>query len=128
MKILCLFLLLLTFSGCGAGISDFSEEISEGYYYHSNSSIDRFIAPKKWGTETLIIPSKVVNYKSNKEYIVAKRQDILITETGSRTPITEKYDYWILDVVSPKIYGPMALDDFIKRKEELNLPESLNLK
>lgn len=128
MKILCSLLLLVTLAGCGAGISDFSEKISGKYYYHSTSSIDRFIAPKMWGLNTPIIPSKVVKFKYNKEYVIAKRQEIEISESGSRLPTPHKYDYWILEVSSPVIFGPLNHDEYLVKREELNLPDSLNLK
>lgn len=85
---------LFLFAGCGAGSVDYSKNLGNGYIYHSNSSLDRFIAPETWNDDTPMIPSKVVRYKNNGKYITAKREIIQKGRSGSR--ITSGiFDYWI---------------------------------
>jgi hypothetical protein len=119
-------LLLVTLTGCGAGMLDFSEEISNGYYYHSINSEDRIIAPEKWNDETPMIPKRVVRYKNSGDWVSAKR-DILLDQ-GDRVSVSSgKYDYWLLNTLEPRVYGPYSHADFTAKLEELGLPDSLRL-
>ena len=38
------------------------------------------------------------------------------------------FDYWILDVSIPKVFGPMGQQEFKDKRGELGVPESLSLK
>lgn len=118
--------LLVVLTGCGAGMLDFSEEISNGYYYYSTSSVNRFIAPEKWNDETPIIPRRVVRYKDSGDWVSAKR-DILLDQ-GDRVPISSgKYDYWLLNTLEPRVYGPYSHAEFTAKLGELGLPDSLRI-
>jgi hypothetical protein len=122
-----LVLLVVTLTGCGAGMLDFSEEISNGYYYHSTSSVNRFIAPERWNDETSMIPRRVVRYKDSGDWVSAKR-DILLDQ-GERVPISSgTFDYWLLNTLEPRVYGPYNHAEFTVKLEELGLPDSLLLK
>ncbi len=43
-------------------------------------------------------------------------------------PDESKIDYWILDVKNGDVYGNLNEQDFIKKKDELIVPNSLVLK
>ena len=107
--------LVLSFSFfmvCGAGCSDFSEKVGNGYYYHRINSIDQIIAPKRWNDTTPIIPAKVVVYKITGRYVAAKREVIKEGKHVSEM-LTGKYDFWILDTLKPEVFGPMDKRDFV---------------
>jgi hypothetical protein len=112
--------------GCGAGPFDYSEDLGNGYYYHSSSSIDRFIAPKSWNSKTPIIPSKVVRYRKQNGYIAAKREVIQLGSSGSRVA-SGTFDYWILDTTTSTVRGPMDKGDFDIQAEKLGLSANLKL-
>jgi hypothetical protein len=106
--LISVFILCFTlFVGCGAGSTDFAEDLGNGYYFYSNSSLDRFIAPKTWNDDTPIIPSKVVRYKKQNGYVIAVREIIIMGSTGSRIA-TGDLDYWLLDTSLPRVWGPMS--------------------
>lgn len=106
--------------GCGSGSLDYSEDLGNGYYYYSNSSMDRFIAPNVWDENTPMIPSKVVRYKKQNGYIIAEREIIKIGITGSRVA-TGSFDYWILDTSLPKVFGPMGNGEFEVKLKKLGV-------
>jgi len=113
--------------GCGPGISDFSEKLGNGYYYHRTSSMDKYIAPKVWNkTATPMIPSKVIRYKKKDGYVAAKREIVEIGSSGSRVG-SGNFDFWILDTSKPKVFGPMDKYEFDIQIAKLGLSEKLAL-
>ena len=117
----CLFSPLI---GCGAGSLDFTEDLGNGYFFYKNSSIDQFIAPKKWNHQTAMIPSKVIKYEKQKWYIIAKREIIQKGDSGSRTG-TNIFDYWILDASQKKVWGSMDKSEFKLQLKDLSIDSNL---
>ena len=128
--------LTVFFAGCGGfgpGSSDFSRELSGGYFLYRNSSHTIFVAPQIWNDETPIIPENVIECDFDTRFIIAKQQLLKRrSPNDSRDtymePAPGQYCYWILSVQPVKAYGPMTLDEFDSKREELQVPASLRLK
>lgn len=41
---------------------------------------------------------------------------------------SQYHDYWILNMKTSDVYGPLCFDDYLKKKKELVVPETLKLK
>ena len=118
---ICLFLY-----GCSPGVLDNAEQLSNGYYFHNNSGIDRFIAPRSWGKTTPMIPSRIVRFKEKGVYVIALREKLVVSDAGSRVR-SGTFDYWILNTRLPEVYGPLTKAGFLEKYNSLNLPSELNI-
>jgi hypothetical protein len=115
-----LLIIILILSGCGPGVSDFTEDLGNGYKYHRNSPLDRFIAPNMWNDQTPIIPSKVVEFEKHGDYVLAKREIVEIGSSGSRAG-SGRFDFWILNTATPSASGPLSKNTFVWLLEDLEL-------
>ena len=76
------------------------------------------------------IPYTVVNYVYNDNFILAVQNPTKKYSIGDFD-----FDYkgleicfWIIDVQKDKILGPYSLDEYIKKRKALGVPEELKLK
>lgn len=120
------FFIGLFLQSCGSGVLDSTEELSNGYYFHNNSGIDRFIAPRSWGKTTPMIPSRIVKFREKDGYIIALREILVLSETGSRVK-SGTFDYWILNTILPQVHGPLTKTEFLAKSNVLELSSELNL-
>ena len=112
--LISIILLTLAFSSCdyfGPGMADFSYDLSGNYLlYHAgetniwNSSLDK-----------IIIDRNIIGIAWNKDFILAKQT------------ISDKIQYWIIDITTDKTYGPFSEKDFNLKRTELKVGNSLKL-
>ena len=65
--------------------------------------------------------------------MIAKRQGLKRRSPNNPNDTYEEpdplvFDYWILDTRTPKVYGPLTVEQFTAKITELNVPSSLRLK
>jgi hypothetical protein len=120
------FIIILILSGCGPGISDFSEDIGNGYKFHRNSPMDKFIAPDRWNKQTPIIPTKVVEFEIHGDFVLAKREIVEIGPSGSRVG-SGRFDYWVLNTATPNVTGPLPKEKFTEQLNNLKLTPEFRL-
>lgn len=137
MRKLKLLLPLVLLTGCdmavGPGLADFSRKIAGDYCIYRTSAHQIMIAPESGSDETLMIPTKVVECDFDSRFIIARRQELQRRSPNDPNdtymePVPGKYDYWILDAKTPKVYGPFTLEQFTLRRQSLGVPEKLILK
>jgi len=133
MKKICLIALFgLMFTGCAP--LDFATELCGGYILGRTSSHDILIMPKSgWDDTTPIIPPKVVELGNDQRFIVAKQHPL---KRRSPDNLQDTYmepdrglvNYWILDTATPIAFGPLMWDEYIEKRKELDVPDSVILK
>jgi len=121
-------LLLLTFnlSGCfGPGMNDYTYTIVKNYCLSRSSSNDIVIFKSgDVGTET-VVHAKVTKVAWDDNFILAE-QIPLIEETMELDKT--KLNYWIIDVDTEELYGPLTKEELELKRSELQIDSSLELK
>lgn len=120
-------------SGFGPGAQDFIVRVAGDYSIQRTSAHEIQIAPDVWNASTPIIPTKVIECNTDGRYIIAKRQGLKrrIPNNPNDTyevPDPSVIDYWILDTTTPKVYGPLTLQQFKVKTTDIGVAPSLRLK
>ena len=129
--LLSAFVGLIVFVGCG-GVSDINEKLSNGYVYIDESPQQKLVmfdsANSLKQQEKNYIPCKILKYKHNKKYIIAKirfHYDMNCGTIGfkeSKQLKEGKIYYYIIDTVKNIRYGAFeSYDDFSKQLKRLNV-------
>lgn len=80
--------------------------------------------------DKLEIPEKVIGVGYDETFILAKQQELgglPGSGFGPPEPIPGRFNYWILNVKSNKIWGPLAIEEFTALRKELGVSESIKL-
>lgn len=122
-------LLFLTFnlSGCfGPGMNDYTYTLVKDYRLSHSSSNDIVIFKNddNMGIKT-VIHAKVTKVAWDDNFILAE-QIPLIEETMELDKT--KLNYWIIDVNTEEIYGPLTKEELELKRSELQIDSSLELK
>ena len=125
-------------AGCGdfaigPGAADFSTKLCGDYYVHRASAHQIHVSPMSWSSGTPIIPVKVVELGHDQRFVIAKQNHLKRRSPDNpqdtyMEPDPGVFSYWILDVSTPKAYGPLTEDDFRKKRKEVGVPEELTMK
>ena len=124
----------LLLAGCsdwmiGPGMADFSAELCGGYSVWRTSAHQITIhrndsAPR--------IPAKVCELGHDHRFIIAKQNHLklrsLDPQDGYMEPDPGVFSYWILDTDGPTAYGPLTQAEFLQKRQELGVPDSITLK
>ncbi|WP_165440828.1 DUF3997 domain-containing protein [Rubripirellula amarantea] len=137
MKHSVLLLLTTVMLGCqpvafGPGLQDFSAPLPHGYFIHRTSAHQIIVAPQQWSPDTPIIPTKVVELDHDDQFIIAKQQLLERRSPNNpndtyEQPKPDAFQYWILDMQTPKVYGPFTEEEFDIERSGLAVPTELQL-
>jgi hypothetical protein len=123
---------LLLLTGCGGGRGgNFDLDIPGGYSILSTSVDQVTISPKINNTnwENYVIPPKVIEVAWDDNYILAKQLGLeYVSNNSYQTPNKDDVNFWILEIIDDNVYGPFNEVDFVKKKAELGISESVRLK
>ena len=131
--LLIIVFLSLALLGC-AGAGDYNIDLHGGYSLIRSSAhmvtINKRINDSSW--DSPIIPAKVVQIATNDKYILAKQVGLKRRNPNNSSdtyeiPDETKVNYWIFQIKDGKTYGPLALDDFNKKKKEMSITSDLVL-
>lgn len=122
--------LLLT--GC-AGLADYSLDLPESYSIVRTSAHQVTIARKtsesSWGSD--VIPAKITEAAWDHHYILAKQLGLMDDPSSSNSyqiPNNEDIHFWIVEIKSGKVFGPLDEENFAEKKKELGISKSVKLK
>jgi hypothetical protein len=118
--------------GFGPGASDFSAKLSNGYFVYRTSAHQIMIAPDTWSDSTPIIPTKVVELDHDDHFVIAKQQVLERRSPNNpqdtyEQPKPDTFNYWILDLKTPKVFGPLTLDEWNTERTSLGVDPKLQL-
>lgn len=123
---------LLTLTGC-PGLQDYSVDLPGEYSVVRTSAHQVTIAPKisesHWGSD--IIPTKVTELAWDDTYILAKQLGLKEdpnSNNGSQIHDENDVHFWILEFKSGEVFGPFEKESFVKKKNELGISTSVELK
>ena len=128
------FFYLTILSGCGGSSgANFDLDLPGNYSIVSTSAQKVFISPKigdnHWGPE--VIPVKIIEVAWDDNYILAKQLGLVNDpdrNDGSQIPDNKDVNFWILEIGSGKVFGPLDELNFIEKKTELGVSKSVILK
>lgn len=130
--IIMLLLLLIILQGC-AGAGDYDIQLPGQFSVVRTSAHQVTISPKEsshsWGSP--VVPAKVVQVAWNEDYILAKQWGLKQDPSKSsfyEIPDQTKEYYWIIHINSKEVFGPLDSDEYIEKKKELAIPETVQLK
>ena len=122
----CTCLMMVGCDGFGPGITDFQGELGNGYLLVQFNAHQIEIMPRSGcvNGDEKCLPSKIVSCGVDRKIIVAKQQ--LLDAKGK--PIAGDYKYWIVDGPLRKRYGPFTEKEFLAKRTELGVPDSVKLR
>lgn len=119
-----MFLLIasILFAGGCAGASDYTIDLTGGYSLLRGSADDVTIQPKisenNWNADPAkMVPAKVTEVGWNDKFIIAKQVK------GEKN-----YSFWMIQVDSKKVMGPLNDADLISKEEEYGIKNDIILK
>lgn len=118
-----IYLMMLILSSCS--MSDYTEDLGNGYLLVSESNTMQFIAGPNDTTFTGVVPCTVESYASDDFHVIARQKDNPDCSRGDLTSLAN--NYWIIDKKSEKVYGPLDSLSFNNMKEDLSVSSSLKL-
>ena len=98
-------------------------EFAPGYYLLNNEFGISIHTRSGRSTYPYVVESDVIDFDWNKEFIVVKqdpREDIDESDTGV-------VQWYIVDAVSQRTYGPFTYEQYIEKRTELSVSNSLEL-
>lgn len=98
----------------GPGMADYGYKLSGGYtleHAGTHNEVNCQVAKE----QEIVIENKVTGIAWNNSFILAKHQE------------NNKIDYWIIDVTTNKIYGPLSETEFKSKRIELKVSNKLKL-
>lgn len=116
---------VLTLVNCGGGISDITEDISNGYVYSDEAPQQKWIMFENANSleqqEKNYIPCKILKYKYNKKYIIAKIKfhydmNCVVGFRESKQLKEGKIYYYIIDTIKNIRYGAFKNYDKFNHK------------
>ena len=132
MKMRKIFLLLFTINLTSCA-SDSTVKLGNEYIYFSEGTSDNEITKQYRNSNneviTIVIPRAIIDYEYNNSFITAlqvpieKKEKVIDENIQLKNP--EKYNYWMIDKKKDKLYGPLTKKAFIKKCNELEIPDKL---
>ncbi|WP_157805836.1 DUF3997 domain-containing protein [Bacillus sp. mrc49] len=119
-------------AGC-SGLSDYEVDLPGSYSIVSTSEHQVTISPKisEGSWDSAAVPVKVVEVGWDKNFILAK-QVVLLDDpentNNTEIPATENYHYWIIDIKTGVVTGPLDEQNFVDKKSELSISKDIKLK
>lgn len=114
-----------------ASCGDEAETLSGGYTYRLEGSAS-YIGHKSAGRTGKIIPCDVLDYDYNEDFVIVsqKPNPSCPPDLNRDDALHSGYDinYWIADNRRDELLGPLSLEDFMKKREELSVPDKLQLR
>lgn len=126
LQMLCI--IFLVFCNC---TNDYSKNIGSGYTYRNEGGSIKDIS-HKYPTKGGEIPSTVVSFDYDNEFIIAKQkpklpQDVLYSKKYSYDEGDTVFYYWLIIKKEHKVFGPLSIEQFSEMKKEYNVSAELNL-
>jgi hypothetical protein len=116
----------------GPGMGDFDAPLGHGYAIWRTSAHQIQVSPEGWGSETPIIPPKVVELGHNGTWVIAKQQHLrrrsLSPTDTYEEPDPGVFSWWILRLDKPQVWGPLSQPEFGAKREELGVPANIKLR
>ena len=123
---------LIMLTGC-AGLADYSLDLPGNYSIVRTSAHQVKVAPKisdsHWGSD--VIPTKVTEVAWDDNYILAKQLGLVNdpkSSNGYQIPNNDDVHFWILEIKSGEVLGPLDEVNFVEKKNEFGISESVILK
>lgn len=126
---------IILLTGCPGAIDSMAwKELGHGYIYYESAGLPTISN----NSSHKGINGVVFSYDYNDEFIIALEKDILLPEQEKTKLISDNkyYDlllekgvskYWLIVQTNDSIYGPFKRDEYLRKREELGVPEELKL-
>lgn len=128
---LAFFVVSISFNGFGSGVSDYQRNLAGGFRIVRMSDYQVTIESSSFGGT--IIPATVAELAYNDSFIIAKQQGLKRKYPNNsantyKIPDESINNYWIIDINTKKVYGPLNKSAFDLQRIQLKIPDDLKLK
>ncbi len=111
--------------GIGPGLTDFEAKVGDAYLLRQTSAQQVDLVPiSGWQEESETIPPKVLACGVDARFLIAKQQKL----DAKGNQIRNNYQYWIVDALKKKRYGPFTEQVFAAKRKELGVPDSIEFR
>ncbi|MGE7187121.1 DUF3997 domain-containing protein [Peribacillus sp. NPDC006672] len=116
-----------------SGLSDYEVELPGNFSIVSTSQHQVTISPKigEGSWDSAVVPAKVVEVGWDKNFILAKQVDLVDDPENPNNyeiPDKDTSHYWIIDIGTGVITGPLDEQNFADKKSELSISKDIKLK
>ncbi len=122
-------LFLCLFASChlpffGPGAADYDYRLAGDYELQRSATRYIYILrmPSRPSGSKMVVPETVTGIAWDSDFILASR------ENRESSGASESPDYWVIDVKSEKVYGPLSESEFAEKRKTLRVSEKLKLK
>jgi len=127
-KLLSIFAVAIFMTGCWVGPPHYLEDLGNGYVVVASDTMQdaRIIRkdPERPSSGLVAVHPTVFAYGWNEDFILAKRHP-----EKKDGKVDTSVTYWyIIEVTSGDVHGPMNEDEFLKLRTRLKVPEEISFK
>lgn len=124
--LLSIFAVAILVTGCPEGLA-YEEDLCNGYAVWAVDVMKKAAVVHKEKGDSLakvVVPHTVFAYGWNDDFIIAKRHP----EKKDRTIDTSVTYWYIIEVTSGDVHGPLNEDEFRELRTKLKVPEEISFK
>ncbi len=115
--------LFLSVSLMGCSGSDYTSELSGGYLFVRESSVNQYIVKRGFRSGDPFIPCTVISYVFDRDFILAAQKPSADCFKHQENEIL----LWIINHSTDEIIGPLGVSDYLEMRGGLNIPFNLQL-
>ena len=127
-RFLSIFAVAIFVAGCPFMGLAYEEDLVNGYAVWATDTIEQAAVvkkDKKGSGGVAVVPAMVFAYGWNDDFILSKQHPLNERDIKVDTSIT---NWYIVEVVSGKVHGPLSEGEFNKLRAELKVPAELSFK
>jgi len=100
-----------------------------GKWVFDADSLNEPIIKKSSGWENdPFIPCAVIGYAHNDQFIIAaQKPGAECANATDRSKTGNPLNFWIIDVGADKVIGPLSINEYYQKRQQLNIPEDLKM-
>lgn len=126
--LLSIFAVAIFVGGCWVGPPHYLEDLDNGYVVVATDIVQDACVirkdPKRSSGGLQVVPPTVFAYGWNEDFILAKRHP-----RKNYRKVDTSITYWyIIEVTSGDVHGPLNEDEFRKLRTKLKVPEEISFK
>ena len=74
------------------------------------------------------IPCEVIAWADNDQFIIAaQKHSSICGEEEARSKTDNPLNFWIIDIGEDKLIGPLSINEYYQKRQQLNIPEDLKM-
>lgn len=106
-----------------------SSSLGGDWYVNDSYGHDHgFIVKNNGKEDDPFIPCAIVSYEHNDEFlIVAQKPNVDCGKSTDKFNTGNALNFWIIDIGRDRVIGPLSIDMYFQKRQELGVPSDLEM-